>query len=103
MIQSLKSPMEFAKDISKRAKQKRIQLNMTQQELADRSGVSFGSVKRFEQKAEISLKHLLHIAIVLRLAVEFESLFTEPRYESIDDVLRAKNRKVRKRAGKDVR
>ena len=98
---SLKSSAELAKDISKRAKQKRIHLNLTQQELAERSGVSFGSVKRFEQKGEISLKHLLQIAIVLRSAGEFESLFKEQRYQTIDDVIREKSKTERKRAGRD--
>jgi len=100
-MHSLKSSTELAKDISKRAKQKRIQLNLTQQELAERSGVSFGSVKRFEQKGEISLKHLLQIAIVLRTAGEFESLFKEQRYQTIEDVIREKSKTERKRAGRD--
>lgn len=100
-MHSLKSSAELAKDISKRAKQKRIQLNLTQQELSERSGVSFGSVKRFEQKGEISLKHLLQIAIVLRTAGEFESLFKEQRYQTIDDVIREKSKTERKRAGRD--
>jgi len=100
-MHSLKSSAELAKDISKRAKQKRIHLNLTQQELAERSGVSFGSVKRFEQKGEISLKHLLQIAIVLRTAGEFESLFKEQRYQSIEDVIREKSKTERKRAGRD--
>ena len=97
----LKSPMELADDISNRAKRKRIHLNLTQQELSKRSGVSFGSVKRFEQKGEISLKHLLQIAIVLRAAGEFESLFKEQRYQSIDDVIQENSKKERKRAGRD--
>lgn len=96
-----KAPIELAKDLSKRAKQKRIQLNLTQQELAERSGVSFGSVKRFEQKGEVSLKHLLRMAIVLRSADDFELLFKEQRYSSIDDVIREKSKTERKRAGRD--
>ena len=100
-MHNLKAPSEIAKDISKRAKQKRIHLNITQKELAERSGVSFGSIKRFEQKGEISLKHLLQIATVLRSVDEFESLFREQRYQSIDDVIRENSKKERKRAGRD--
>jgi transcriptional regulator with XRE-family HTH domain len=98
---TLKSPKELAEEISGRAKRQRIKLNITQRELAERSGVSFGSVKRFEQKGEISLKHLLQIAVVLRLAGDFESLFKEERYKSIDDVIQEKSKKERKRAGRD--
>lgn len=94
-------PAELAREISKKAKQKRIDLNITQQELAERSGVSYGSVKRFEQRGEISLKNLLQIATVLRSAGDFESLFSKQRYQSIDDVIQEKSRKERKRAGRD--
>lgn len=100
-MHNFKTPIELAKDISKRAKQNRLHLNLTQKELAERSGVSFGSLKRFEQKGEISLKHLLQIAIVLRSAGEFESLFKRQRYQSIDDVIREKSKKERRRAGRD--
>lgn len=94
----LKSPDELAEDIAQRVRQKRIKLNITQRELAERSGVSFGSVKRFEQKGEISLQHLLKIAIVLRSVSEFEHLFKEDPYQSIDDVIKENSRKTRKRA-----
>lgn len=101
MMHHFKSPGEIAKDISKRARQKRIHLNITQRELAERSGVSFGSVKRFEQKGEISLKHLLQIAFVLRSVDEFESLFRQQRYQSIDEVIEENSKKERKRARRD--
>ena len=97
----LKPPSELAWEISQKAKQKRIDLNITQRELAERSGVSYGSVKRFEQKGEISLKNLLQIAIVLRSVGDFESLFKKQPYQSIDDVIQEKSKKERKRAGRD--
>ena len=100
-MHNFKTPAELAREISKRAKQKRIQRNVTQQELAERSGVSFGSVKRFEQKGKISLKHLLQIAMVLRSADEFDLLFKEQPYQSIDDVIREKSKTERFRAGRD--
>jgi transcriptional regulator with XRE-family HTH domain len=97
-----KTPKDLSEDLAIRVKKKRIALNMTQQVLADRSGVSFGSVKRFEQSGEISLKNLLQIAIILRSTDEFESLFKEQQYTSIDDVIqdRIKGNKGRKRASK---
>ena len=58
------NPRSIAKNIAKRLKQRRIELNLTQQELASKSGVSYGSVKRFETKFDISLKSLLMIAVV---------------------------------------
>ena len=94
---SLQSPKETACDIAKRAKQCRLQMNITQKELAERSGVSFGSVKRFEQKGEISLKNLLHIAVVLRSMNEFGQLFQAEPYRSIDEMLKQKKTDKTKR------
>jgi transcriptional regulator with XRE-family HTH domain len=49
--------------------------NWTQQDLATRSGVSYGSIKRFERFGKISFESLLKIAEVLNRLNEFETLF----------------------------
>lgn len=92
------SPKELAEGVSKRARARRVQFNFTQQELAERAGVSFGSVKRFEQTGEISLKHLLRIAVVLNATDDFESLFRTSRYQSVREVIESKKNKQKKRA-----
>lgn len=95
---SLQSPKEVADDIAVRAKQRRLQMNITQKELAVRSGVSFGSIKRFEQKGQVSLKNLLQIAVVLRSLDEFGELFKAESYRSIDEMLEQKKANKRERA-----
>jgi len=92
-----KSPPEIMRELAERVKTRRIQLTISQRELAERSGVSFGSVKRFEQTGEISLKHLLHIAIVLRATDDFDELFKEIEYTSIDELIRRKETVATKR------
>lgn len=57
------------------------------QALADKSGVSYGSIKRFESIGEISLTSLLKIAIVLDCTDEFEQLFTETEIRSIQEII----------------
>jgi transcriptional regulator with XRE-family HTH domain len=52
----------------------RKQLKWTQQELANRSGVSYGSIKRFERFGKISFESLLKIAEVLNRLEEFENI-----------------------------
>ena len=71
----LKTPDEVLLEIANRAKQKRLSLNLTQSGLADRSGVSLPSLKRFEKTGLISLKSLLDIALVLGCLSDFENLF----------------------------
>lgn len=52
----------------------RKELKWTQQDLADRSGVSYGSIKRFERLGKISFEALLKIAEALNRLSEFETL-----------------------------
>ena len=93
------NPKALTLQIAINAKTRRLELNLTQEELAQKSGVSLGSVKRFESKHEISLKHLLLIAVVLNSTEDFKNLFLQKQYRSIDEVVVKKEMK-RKRARK---
>ena len=95
------NPKSIIKNIANRVKARRIELNLTQQLLANKSGVSYGSVKRFETKHEISLKNLLMIAVVLNATDEFKLLFTQKQYKSIDDVIVKSKIRTRQRASKN--
>lgn len=46
----------------------------TQKDLAEKSGVSYGSIKRFERLGKISFESLLKIAEVFNRLEEFETL-----------------------------
>ncbi len=92
------NPVAIAKNICKQFKFRRLELNITQAELASKSGVSLGSIKRFETTAEISLKHLLMIALVVGSSDEFLLLFNRKNYKSIADVISSGKVKTRKRA-----
>lgn len=72
---SLKTPKEIRLEIAARAKERRLALNVSQQELAGRSGVSLGSIKRFESSGLIALAALLEISLVLGGLDAFENLF----------------------------
>ena len=82
-----KTPNEIAKSLAEKIKQQRKKLKISQQELAQKSGVSLGSIKRFETKYEISLGSLIKIAIALDLDSDFEKLFSSKTYTSIDEVI----------------
>jgi transcriptional regulator with XRE-family HTH domain len=84
--------------LANRVKQTRIRRSITQEELAERSGVSFGSVKRFEQTGEISLKHLILISKVLRFSEQWDELFSLSNYESMEELLKEKEKGKRMRA-----
>ena len=82
-----KTWMEIDTDIGKRMAQLRKRRKISQKELAVRSGVSLGSLKRFEQSGEISLQSLTKLAIALEVEGELEDLFSEVPFASIEEVL----------------
>jgi transcriptional regulator with XRE-family HTH domain len=94
------SPYEMGEHIAKQAQSKRLSLNLSQQTLSERSGVSYGVIKKFERSGKISLESLLKIAIILDCLEDFKDLFapTKPeQYASLDELI---NDKARKRGRK---
>ena len=85
---NLNTEIDVMQAVKTQAQQKRIACALTQAELAARSGVSLGSVKRFERTGEISFRSLLAIAAVVGALEDFESLFkTVSAYARIEDVI----------------
>lgn len=95
------TPFSIAKKISQNMKRRRLDLNFTQEVLSEKSGVSLGSLKRFETISEISLKSLLQLAIALQATAVFHELFMVEKPERIDDILKQNRIVQRKRARKN--
>lgn len=83
----LKSPTDINMEIARRMQKKRKANHLTQHQLAQKSGVSLGSVKRFERLGEISLTSLVKIAFVLDCEDDFDALFSKKEYQSIQEVI----------------
>lgn len=78
---------EINNDIAQKILRLRKRKKITQKQLAARSGVSLGSLKRFEQSGEISLQSLTKIAIALDVENELEDLFNNVPFASIEEVI----------------
>lgn len=78
---------EINNDIAQKIVRLRKRKKITQKQLAARSGVSLGSLKRFEQSGEISLQSLTKIAIALDVENELEDLFNNVPFVSIEEVI----------------
>ncbi len=78
---------EINKDLAARIKRLRKRKKISQPELAEISGVSFGSLKRFEQTGEISLLSFTKLAIALKVEDELDELFCDVPFDSIEEVL----------------
>lgn len=68
-----------------REKQRRKKMNLSQKDLALKSGVSYASIRRFESIGEISLNSLIKIANVLECLDDFNVLFKMPIVKSLKD------------------
>lgn len=79
---------EINNDIAQKIVRLRKRKKITQKKLAARSGVSLGSLKRFEQSGEISLQSLTKIAIALDVENELEDLFNNVPFASIEEVIK---------------
>lgn len=87
------------KKMAQNMRLRRLALGLTQAELSARSGVPLPSLRRFEQKADISLESFLKLQAVVGGLHDIVSA-TEQReiiFSSIDEVLSRGNRPERKR------
>jgi len=88
---TFRSVREIQIGIASRFKARRLAMNLTQEELAARSGVTLGSLKRFERLGLIALDSLLNLALVLDCLDDFDKLTAEsrptPAAQSLDVLL----------------
>lgn len=85
------TPGDINKKIAERIRAIRKRRKISQKELGEKSGVSLGSVKRFEQSGEISLLSLTKIAIALEIDDEMKNLFTDVPFQSIEKIKNTKD------------
>ena len=78
---------ELDQKLAKRIRNIRKRRSISQEKLAAMSGVSYGSVKRFETTGQISLVSLTKITMALGIADELRALFTEVPYRNIQEVI----------------
>jgi transcriptional regulator with XRE-family HTH domain len=90
------TPQEIALHIARKAQTKRLALNLSQKTLSERSGVSFGVIKKFERTGKISFESLLKIAHVLSALDDFWEAFkplAPAQARSIEELLKDTTRK----------
>ena len=98
LLLNVANPSDIALQIAARVKARRLELNLTQEGLASRAGVKFATYRRFEQTGEISLRGLLQVGFALNCLDEFNDLFAQKQYQTLDDVLN--ERSVSRQRGK---
>ncbi len=88
--------MKLAQDFRSR----RIEKNLTREQIAEKSSVALSNIVRFEQKGLISLKNLIGIAMALEYTSEIKSIFEEPKYSTMEELTQIRKNKGKKKAHK---
>ena len=78
---------ELDQKLAGRVRNIRKRRSISQEKLAQMSGVSYGSIKRFEASGQISLISLTKIAMALEIADELRTIFTQVPYKDIQEVI----------------
>lgn len=73
--------------LAQRVRNIRKRRSISQEKMASMSGVSYGSVKRFESTGQISLLSLTKIAMALDIADELRNIFSHVPYRDIKEVI----------------
>lgn len=96
---NINTPQSVMNQLAENFKQKRLALNLTQEGLASKSGVSLGSLKRFENSSQISLESLLKLSVVLDCLDDFMDIAKtkEGSFGSLDELLQTKEKPLKKR------
>ena len=96
---SLITTAKAQKKLAEHARARRLQMELTQAGLAERSGVALATLRKFERTGAVSLESFLKLHMVLgRLEDILKATQIEDRFfASIDDVLEADRTPTRQR------
>lgn len=90
------NPDDATHQIAERVKQIRLANNFSRKTLAERSGVSEASIKRFETTGEIALLSLAKLAFALGFLQEFDKLFIPQDLISIKNIVQKQRARGRR-------
>ncbi|MDC0718816.1 helix-turn-helix domain-containing protein [Nannocystis bainbridge] len=88
---------EVAQRLAGRLKELRLARDWRRETLAERAGISAGTVKRFETTGQIALDNLLRLALALGCLEQFEALFAPPPARSLAELEQRGQAPVRQR------
>ena len=97
---SLSTPEETAQHLAAKIRALRLARNWKQATLAERSGVTLASLRRFEHTGQVSLQSLLKLAFTLGRLDDFETLLHPPVAGSIAELEAVTSPKKPKRGSK---
>jgi transcriptional regulator with XRE-family HTH domain len=77
---------------------RRVEKNLTREQLAEMAGVAVSNIVRFEQKGLISLSNLIALALALGYTSEIKNLFATPKYATMEELTQIRKNSNKKKA-----
>ncbi|QMN72389.1 helix-turn-helix transcriptional regulator [Citrobacter freundii] len=93
---TLNTAADFVKLLCDRLRKERLAQQMTQADVAARSGVGVNTVSNLETGKNVGFENLVKVAMVLGYGDALEGLF-KPKIDSLDDILRYEKSATRQR------
>ena len=89
---------DIARMLADDFRKRRIEKNMTREQVAEKAGVAVSNIVRFEQKGLISLKNLIGIAMAMEYTSEIKNIFAEPKYSTMEELTQIRRNRGKKKA-----
>lgn len=89
---------DIARGIARDFRKRRVEKDLTREQIAEKARISVSNVTRFEQKGLISLKNLIELAIALGYTPEIKGIFSEPKYTTMEELTEIRANANKKRA-----
>lgn len=86
---------DIALELASRVKSCRLAQSLTQEGLASRSGVPFGTLKKFERTGQIAFVSFIRLITALGDEAALENLLLEQKFKTLDEVLDVKKKPKR--------
>ena len=92
------NPDEIAEEIAADFRRRRIEKNLTREQVAEKSGVAVSKLVRFVKKGLNSLKNLIGIAMALEYTSEIRHIFSQQKYSTMEELQEIKRNMNKKKA-----
>ena len=83
--------------LAENLKARRLEKKLSTKSLSEMSGVPASSIQRFELKHSISLESYVKLAKALGYSEEILQLLSEPKYDTMEELLEINKNRTRKR------
>jgi len=97
---TLESVEDIAIKLAEDFRRRRVEKNLTREELAQMAEIPVSNLVRFEQKGLISLKNLIALSMALGYTSEVRNIFASPKYATMEELTQIRKNTNRKKAYK---